>query len=79
MNMKDDAREKEKYGEVFCTLGDIMEARNLSVSEVAVMCKTLQINVQRAVDNTVWPSAKLLARLCCVLNVEVSDLIGYRL
>jgi len=79
MNMKDDVREKEEYGEVFCTLGDIIQARGLSVSEVAVMCKTLQINVQRAVDNTVWPSAKLLARLCSVLNVEISDLIGYRL
>jgi transcriptional regulator with XRE-family HTH domain len=78
MNMKDDAREKEEYGEVFCTLGDVMEARGLSVAEVAIQCSTLQINIQRAVDNTAWPSAKLLARLCSVLNVEISLLIGYR-
>ncbi len=78
MNMKDDIREIEEYGMVYCTLGDVMEARGLSVAEVAVMCDTLQINIRRAVDNEVWPSAKLLARLCSVLGVDISVLIGYR-
>jgi transcriptional regulator with XRE-family HTH domain len=78
MNMKDEQREEELYGKVYCMLGDVMEARGLSVAEVAIQCSTLQINIKRAVDNEAWPSAKLLARLCSVLNVDISLLIGYR-
>jgi DNA-binding Xre family transcriptional regulator len=77
MNMKDKEREKEEYGIVRCTLGVIMDERGLSVAELARMCDTLPVNVQRAAENMVWPSARLLARLCTVLDVQVSELIEH--
>jgi transcriptional regulator with XRE-family HTH domain len=77
MNMKDKQLETEKYGIVRCKLGDIMAERGLSVAELARMCETLPVNIQRAANNEVWPSARLLARICTVLDVSISEMIEH--
>jgi transcriptional regulator with XRE-family HTH domain len=77
MNMKDKVSERQQYGTVRCTLGAVMNERGLSVAELARMCDTLPVNVQRAAENMVWPSARLLARLCTVLDVQISELIEH--
>lgn len=77
MNMKDKVREKEQYGTVRVRLDVLMAERDLSVAELARMCDTLPINIQRAAENTVWPSARLLARLCTVLDVQIGELIEH--
>ena len=67
------------YGKVTIKLKDLMTKEGISINKLSQAAQMQRYQLKKYINNTVQRiDLNVLARLCCVLECEIEDILEYK-
>ena len=67
------------YGKVTIKLKDLMAKEGISINKLSQAAQMQRYQLKKYINNTVQRiDLNVLARLCCVLECEIEDILEYK-